>query len=48
MPALLDLYLAGKLNLDKLTSKTYSIDNSLEGFDDLVKGKNLRGVILYP
>ena len=44
MPMLLDLYRAGKLDLDRMVTKTYSID---EAFKDLEAGKNARDVIVY-
>jgi S-(hydroxymethyl)glutathione dehydrogenase/alcohol dehydrogenase len=47
MPMLLDLYQAGKLDLDRMVTRTYSIDQALEAFEDLEKGVNARGVIVY-
>jgi len=47
MPMLLDLYRAGKLDLDRMITRTYSIDEALDAFDDLKQGKNARGVIVY-
>jgi S-(hydroxymethyl)glutathione dehydrogenase/alcohol dehydrogenase len=47
MPMLLDLSRKGILQLDKMITKTYSIDEAPQAFDDLEKGKNARGVILY-
>jgi len=44
-PKLLDLYKGGKLMLDELVTKTYSIDQVQIAFDDLFAGKNLRGVL---
>lgn len=46
-PRLLDLYQGGKLMLDELVTRTYTIDETKEGFDDLFAGKNLRGVISF-
>ena len=43
----LDLYKQGKLNLDGLVTRTYSIDEAPEAFSDLEEGKNARGVIVY-
>ena len=47
MPMLLDLYQCGKLDLDRMITKTYSIDQAVEAFEDLEKGVNARGVIVY-
>ena len=47
MPMLLDLYRAGTLDLDRMVTKTYSIDEAVDAFKDLEAGKNARGVIVY-
>ena len=47
MPMLLDLYRAGKLDLDRMITKTYKIDDALQAFTDLESGANARGVIVY-
>jgi len=44
---LLGFYETGQLDLDRMCSRTYTIDEVHEGFDDLVAGKNIRGIILY-
>ncbi|MBW2287875.1 MAG: alcohol dehydrogenase, partial [Deltaproteobacteria bacterium] len=46
-PMLLDLYEAGKLNLDDMVTTTYTIDEAPQAFQDLEAGKNARGVIVY-
>ena len=46
-PMLLDLYTSGKLNLDDMVSATYSIDDAPRALQDLEKGVNARGVIVY-
>ncbi len=46
-PRLLELYKAGRLKLDELVTKTYSIDQAAEAFEDLVAGVNARGVIVF-
>ena len=46
-PDLLDLYRAGKLNLDEMVTKTYSIDEAVTAIKDLEAGVNARGVIVY-
>jgi len=46
-PMYLDLYRQRKLDLDRLVTRTYSIDEAPEAFADLEKGVNARGVIVY-
>jgi len=46
-PMLLDLYTGGKLNLDDMVSATYSIEDAPRAIQDLEKGVNARGVIVY-
>ncbi len=47
MLRLLDLYRTGKLKLDELITKTYTLDQVNEAFADMEAGMNIRGVILY-
>jgi S-(hydroxymethyl)glutathione dehydrogenase/alcohol dehydrogenase len=44
---MLDLYRAGQLPLDKLVTRTYSLDEINKGYEDMHAGINLRGVIAY-
>lgn len=46
-PKLLDLHAAGKLQLEPLVSKVYTLDQINEAFEDLKAGKNIRGVIRF-
>jgi S-(hydroxymethyl)glutathione dehydrogenase/alcohol dehydrogenase len=46
-PMLLDMYRAGKLNLDDMVTATYTIDEAPKAFEDMEAGKNARGVILF-
>ncbi|MEM7541344.1 MAG: Zn-dependent alcohol dehydrogenase [Pseudomonadota bacterium] len=46
-PMYLDLYGSGKLDLDSLVTRTYSIHEAPEAFADLESGVNARGVIVY-
>lgn len=46
-PMYLDLYCQKKLDLDRLITRTYSIDEAPLAFADLEKGVNARGVIVY-
>jgi len=47
IPKMVELYQSGDLKLDELITKTYTLDQVNEGYDDLVAGKNIRGVIKY-
>lgn len=46
-PLILELYRAGKLNLDDMVSATYRIDEAPQAIDDMLGNKNARGVIVY-
>jgi S-(hydroxymethyl)glutathione dehydrogenase/alcohol dehydrogenase len=46
-PRLLALYRRGRLDLDAMVTATYSIDEAPRAFDDLAKGVNARGVIVF-
>jgi len=46
-PKMLHLYMAGKLKLDELITRRYSIDEAPLAFADLESGKNARGVIVF-
>ena len=45
MPRLLDLYRLGRLDLDRLVTRTYRLDEVNEAYDDLQRGVLARGVI---
>jgi S-(hydroxymethyl)glutathione dehydrogenase/alcohol dehydrogenase len=47
IPRLLRLYQEGKLKLDELVTKTYTLDEVNQGYQDMRDGKNIRGVINY-
>jgi S-(hydroxymethyl)glutathione dehydrogenase/alcohol dehydrogenase len=47
IPMLLSLYKAGKLNLDDMITKTYALDQINDGYQDMLEGNNIRGVIRY-
>ncbi len=47
MPNLLELYMATRLDLDAMISRTYPIDEVPQAFEDLQAGRNARGVILF-
>ena len=46
-PRLIGLYRGGKLMLDQLITRTYTIDEAPQAFADLESGRNARGVILF-
>ena len=46
-PMYLDLYRSGKLNLDDMVTSTYSIEEAPQAMEDMQKGLNARGVIVY-
>ena len=47
IPRMVELYQAGDLKLDELITSTYTLDQINQGYQDLLDGKNIRGVILY-
>jgi NDMA-dependent alcohol dehydrogenase len=47
IPHLLGLYQSGQLKLDELVTKTYSLDQINQGYQDMRDGKNIRGVIVF-
>ena len=47
IPRLLELYSAGRLDLDGMITRTYSLDEINQGFADMRDGNNIRGVLVY-
>ena len=47
IPTMLKLYDTGKLTLDELVTRTYTLDQINEAYADLVAGKIIRGVIEF-
>jgi len=47
LPRLLRLYQKGDLMLQELVTKTYTLDQVNEGYEDLLAGRILRGMIMY-
>lgn len=47
MPRLLRYYQDGKLKLDELITKRYTLDEVNEGYDDMRAGVNIRGIIEF-
>ncbi|ARV16622.1 Zn-dependent alcohol dehydrogenase [Polaribacter sp. SA4-12] len=46
-PKLVNLYEKGELLLDEMITKTYPIENLQQAFDDMLTGKNAKGVIIF-
>ncbi|WP_420400498.1 Zn-dependent alcohol dehydrogenase [Flagellimonas sp.] len=46
-PKLVSLYDKGDLLLDEMITRTYPLDNLQQAFDDMLKGKNAKGVIVF-
>jgi alcohol dehydrogenase (nicotinoprotein) len=47
IPRILGLYQAGDIKLDEIITRTYTLDEVNEGYDDLLNGKNVRGIIVH-
>lgn len=47
VPRLLRLYRDGQLELDELITQRHSLDDINRGYDDLLSGRNIRGVIVH-
>lgn len=47
LPRLLNLYRTGELKLKELVTRTYTLEQVNEGYDDLLNGRILRGMITY-
>jgi Zn-dependent alcohol dehydrogenase len=47
IPRLLGLWKAGDLKIDELITKRYPLEQVNEGYQDLMAGKNIRGVLIH-
>ncbi|RPA12815.1 NDMA-dependent alcohol dehydrogenase [Gordonia sp. OPL2] len=47
IPQLLSMYRMGKLNIEDMITRQYRLDQINEGYQDMLDGKNIRGVIRY-
>ena len=47
IPRMIDMYRAGMLKLDELVTSQYRLDDVRQGYQDLLDGKNIRGVIVH-
>jgi S-(hydroxymethyl)glutathione dehydrogenase/alcohol dehydrogenase len=47
IPQLLSMYKVGKLNIDDMITRQYKLEQINEGYQDMLEGRNIRGVIRY-
>jgi alcohol dehydrogenase (nicotinoprotein) len=47
IPRILDLYRAGKIKLSELITTRYTLDQVNQGYEDMLAGRNIRGVIIH-
>jgi S-(hydroxymethyl)glutathione dehydrogenase/alcohol dehydrogenase len=47
IPKMLRMYRNGDIKLDELVTRTYTLDEINQGYDDLLAGKNMRGVLVH-
>ena len=47
IPKLLYMYQRGQIKLDELITNTYSLNEINQGYDDLLAGKNIRGIVRF-
>lgn len=47
VPRLFDLYRSGRLLLDELITRRYRLEEVNQGYQDMLDGKNIRGVIIH-
>lgn len=48
IPRLLSMYREGKLKMDELITRRYTLDEINQGYQDMRDGKNIRGIIEFP
>jgi len=47
IPTLIDLYMAGKIKLDPLLTRTYPLEQINEAYDALERGETARSVVMF-
>ncbi|QNG35308.1 NDMA-dependent alcohol dehydrogenase [Geodermatophilaceae bacterium NBWT11] len=47
IPKILGLYQSGDIKLDEIITRTYTLEQVNEGYEDLLNGKNVRGVLVH-
>ncbi|MEM8888758.1 MAG: Zn-dependent alcohol dehydrogenase [Bacteroidota bacterium] len=46
-PKLMNLYKKGDLKLDEMITREYKLDELAQGFEDMLQGKNAKGVVVF-
>ncbi len=46
-PKIIGLYESGKLKLDEMITRTYTLNQLKQAFEDMLSGKNAKGVIIF-
>ncbi len=47
IPRILGLYQSGDLKLDEIITNTYTLDQVNDGYEDMLNGRNIRGVVVH-
>jgi S-(hydroxymethyl)glutathione dehydrogenase / alcohol dehydrogenase len=47
IPAILELYQLGQINLDDMVTREYRLDQINDGYRDMLEGRNIRGIIRF-
>ena len=47
IPRLMHLYRSGQLDLAGMVTREYALEDINQGFDDMLNGRNIRGVLRY-
>jgi S-(hydroxymethyl)glutathione dehydrogenase/alcohol dehydrogenase len=47
IPAILELYKLGQLNLDDMVTREYTLEQINDGYRDMLEGRNIRGIIRF-
>jgi S-(hydroxymethyl)glutathione dehydrogenase/alcohol dehydrogenase len=47
IPAILELYQLGQINLDDMVTREYSLAQINDGYRDMLEGRNIRGIIRF-
>lgn len=47
IPQLMEMYKLGKIDIDNMITKVYSLEDINQGYADMLEGRNIRGVIRF-